>query len=103
MKFVGIPFTPLSRILPADYQDGFSLPRGGLASSSLPSPRQVSLTVHQNVKKTKVKDQKRISQMVMQFGQFLDHDISITPEQDRECCNPEVLVEDLQQEEELRK
>ena len=88
--------------MPPDYDDGVSLPRGGL-NSSLPSPRKISLVVHQHFKKeANTNNQRRISQMVMQFGQFLDHDISITPEQDRHCCEAEVLFEDLQEEEEMR-
>ena len=90
------------RILPADYDDGFSLPRGGLASTKLPNARTISTNVHQHTNEVKAHGQRKISQMVMQFGQFLDHDISLTPNQNHQCCQPEVLVEDLQQEEELR-
>ena len=38
----------------------------------------------------------------MHFGQFLDHDLTLTAEQDRECCDPGVLSEDLKYPEELR-
>ena len=38
----------------------------------------------------------------MHFGQFLDHDLTLTPEQDRECCEQAVLQEDLKYPEELR-
>ena len=38
----------------------------------------------------------------MHFGQFLDHDLTLTPEQDRECCDAAVLQEDLKYPEELR-
>ena len=60
-------------------QDGESLPRGGLTTSSLPSPREISLKVHQNFEQST----NQVSLMIMQFGQFLSHDISLTPEQAR--------------------
>ena len=68
---------PLARILEAEYSDGESLPRGGLQFSSLPSPRAVSLAVHQELEQATNHD--AISVMVMQWGQFLDHDLSLTP------------------------
>ena len=43
----GVPNTAFQRLLPPDYSDDKSLPRGGLAPSSLPSPRAVSVAVHQ--------------------------------------------------------
>ncbi len=55
------------RLLPPDYFDGVSLPRGGLTFSSLPSARAVSVAVHQAHEETN--HNKSISQMVMQFGQ----------------------------------
>ena len=61
-----------------EYEDKKFLPRGGLNPSRLPSPREVSAKVHR-VKETNLRQP--ISLMVMQFGQFLDHDITLTPEQ----------------------
>ena len=89
---LGAPFVPFTRLLPAEYDDAESLPRGGLTSSTLPSPRKVSTTVHQVIKTRK--EQIKFSQMVMQFGQFLDHDLTLTPEQERDCLNPDVLSRD---------
>ena len=60
------------------YEDGVSSPRGGLVNSSLPSARTVSTNVH-GVAETGAKQD--VSVMLMQFGQFLDHDLSLTPEQ----------------------
>jgi len=96
----GASFVPFTRLLPAEYDDAESLPRGGLTSSSLPSPRKVSTTVHQVIKRTK--EQTKFSLMVMQFGQFLDHDLTLSPEQERECTNPDVLSRDQAEDEALR-
>ena len=67
-----------TRLLPNAYADSISLPRGGLNPSTLPNPRDVSSAVH-GVQETGTKPS--ISVMLMQFGQFLDHDITLTPEQ----------------------
>ena len=67
-----------TRLLPNAYDDSISLPRGGVNPSTLPSPRHVSSVVH-GVHETGSKPS--ISVMLMQFGQFLDHDITLTPEQ----------------------
>ena len=120
---------PLLRNLPAEYEAG-SLPRGGLTSSRLPNPRTVrgvdlelkekqvstihihllksiacihwsssSTIVHQGLESTQGSP---VSLVLMHFGQFLDHDLTLTPEQDRECCEQAVLQEDLKYPEELR-
>ena len=70
---------PLLRFLPNAYQDGKSIPRGGLEESSLPSARKVSAAVHHG--KESHSPNISPSVMLMQFGQFLDHDITLTPEQ----------------------
>ena len=75
--FEGVPFTPLIRLIDAEYSDGKSLPRGGLRFSTLPSPRAVSLAVHQELEQPR--NHKDVSVMVMQWGQFLDHDVTLTP------------------------
>ena len=67
-----------TRLMKNAYADSISLPRGGLNPSTLPSPRKVSSSVH-GVQETESKPD--ISVMLMQFGQFLDHDITLTPEQ----------------------
>lgn len=75
-KLRGSANTALPRLLPSAYLDGVSLPRGGLTSSSLPSARAVSVAVHQDHEENNHKEV-TISQMVMQWGQFLDHDTSL--------------------------
>ena len=47
--------------------------------------RQVSHNFHTD---SDVPDS-RITTMVMQFGQFLDHDLTLTPETEAECCHRE--------------
>ena len=60
------------------YSDSKSLPRGGLSSSTLPSPRKISSVVHRGEEPV---GDSTVTVMLMQFGQFLDHDITLTPEQ----------------------
>ena len=75
---LGSAHTPFDRLMPSEYSDNISLPRGGMNPSKLPNPRVVSSAIHR-VQETEPKPP--ISLMVMQFGQFLDHDMTLTPEQ----------------------
>ncbi len=63
-----------------DYADGISEPRGGDVST-LANPRLISNAVHAQGDKV-IASAEGLSQMVFQFGQFLDHDITRTPEID---------------------
>ena len=67
-----------TRLMPAAYSDSRSLPRGGLEASSLPNARKISATVHRGEEPA---GDPTVTVMLMQFGQFLDHDITLTPEQ----------------------
>ena len=51
------------------------MPRGGRDPSVLPSARSVSVTIHHVLENRPLPP---VSHMVMQFGQFLDHDITLT-------------------------
>ena len=51
------------------------MPRGERDPSDLPSARLVSVAVHQVLEN---RPRPSVSHMVMQFGQFLDHDITLT-------------------------
>ena len=77
-KYLGSTNRAFTRLMINEYNDSISLPRGGINPSYLPSPRDVSSAVHR-VKETKIKPP--VSVMLMQFGQFLDHDLTLTPEQ----------------------
>ncbi|KAI4532969.1 hypothetical protein MG293_015988 [Ovis ammon polii] len=73
-----------ARWLPAEYEDGFSLPFGwtpGVKRSGFPVPlaRAVSNEIVRFPTEKLTPDQER-SLMFMQWGQLLDHDLDFTPE-----------------------
>ncbi|RXG68404.1 Chorion peroxidase [Armadillidium vulgare] len=68
--------TVFARMLPAAYDDGISAPRiRSVTGGFLPSPRRISTAIHNDISHP----HPRYTLMVMQFGQFLDHDITFTP------------------------
>ena len=82
----------LRRLLPPEYEDGVNSPR----VSDLPSPRSVSTATISSDKK----ENEKYTLMLMQWGQFVDHDITHTPvvkgseESGILCCeNGEVITE----------
>ncbi|CAH1257377.1 PXDN [Branchiostoma lanceolatum] len=94
---------PQKRLLPSEYSDGFKVPRVTARNGApLPSARQVSSTLHEDFRKSSSVN----TYMVMQFGQFLDHDITLTPNfqeeglvcecdsQDDRCFNIPVSTDD---------
>ncbi|EFO98768.1 hypothetical protein CRE_31538 [Caenorhabditis remanei] len=73
---LGNTFRELKRLLPPAYEDGIDLPRSKTTTGApLPSPRVISNTVHHAKKIEHVK----YSHFVMEFGQFIDHDITHSP------------------------
>ena len=68
----GASFRPFQRFLPVDYSDGIENVRLSVAGGPLSSPRSVSVLVHQN------KDiaASQFTTMLMQWGQFVDHDLT---------------------------
>ncbi|XP_052234492.1 myeloperoxidase-like isoform X1 [Dreissena polymorpha] len=65
------------RLLPAAYDDGLNLPRSrGIDGKPLPFARTVSNAVHRGPQQLK---SPKLTLQAFQFGQFLDHDIILTP------------------------
>ncbi|KAK7573452.1 hypothetical protein V9T40_010643 [Parthenolecanium corni] len=74
----GKSLTTFSRILPPAYDNGISKPRyKSVMGIPLPSARLISSMMHLDVSNLDSKH----SMMLMQFAQFLDHDITFTPVQ----------------------
>ncbi|KAJ0019170.1 hypothetical protein NQD34_006739 [Periophthalmus magnuspinnatus] len=78
----GASNTPFLRLLPAEYQDGLSLPKGWdpnvkINGNTLPLVRMVS----NHILKTgnTVDEDPIFSMMVTFFGQWTDHDLTLTP------------------------
>ncbi len=90
---LGSAGTIFKRLAPPEYEDGVSSLRGTLQNrggffDSLtpfvppnPSPRFISTTIIQNV----TNDELPFSHLLMQWGQFLDHDLDLSPELEAEC------------------
>ncbi|BFZ09116.1 hypothetical protein BsWGS_12155 [Bradybaena similaris] len=87
---LGAAFTPVSRLLPPEYDDGLNTPRSkGEDGSPLPSPRLVSSGVH-----PPETSQDDLTHMLVQWGQWVDHDMTaIVTASNRtnstKCCGPD--------------
>ncbi|XP_023325281.1 uncharacterized protein LOC111698998 [Eurytemora carolleeae] len=86
-----------TRLFPdlVSYEDGIGSPTATVTLKGqdriyLPNPRLVSKRVHENKKERNIPS-KKITHMAMQFGQFLDHELTLTPEPELECCAPEII------------
>lgn len=79
------------RFLKPEYSDGKILPRGARYDSQkgylsvLPNPRQISANFHIN---RNISDPTH-SHMLMQFAQFIAHDLTGLARDDYDCCKPE--------------
>ncbi|XP_022240053.1 thyroid peroxidase-like [Limulus polyphemus] len=62
------------RFLPPDYLDGISIPRQSVTTESLPSAREVSLTVHKDVERL----HSHLTTVMAVFGELIFHDIAHT-------------------------
>ena len=72
----GAAVTPFGRLLDADYDNDLSLPRGWIMS--LPSPRLLSHNLLSS-RERDVREDNDFTLMLMQIGQFLDHDLDLSP------------------------
>ena len=73
---LGQSLTTFARLLPPVYEDGVSKPRvTSITGAPLPNPRVVSTVIHPDISNL----HNRYTLMVMQFAQFLDHDLTMTP------------------------
>ena len=91
----GAAGTAFGRVIAAQYEDGYSSLRGRLQQSEEaralldagpfvppnPSARHISSTVIRNI----TQDEVPFTHILMQWGQFLDHDLSLGPELEEEC------------------
>lgn len=85
--FRGKAFECVARLLDPVYADGVSAPKVSMSGRPLPNPRLVSSLLHQNDEATG-----DFTHMMMLWGQFLDHDLSLSPvAQSRnggiQCCS----------------
>ena len=74
----GTAFRPYRRILPSEYDDGFSTPRNRSVhhtAGELPPGRQVSQCMQNS---TNQWTEPRLSQLFVEFAQFLDQDMAST-------------------------
>ena len=74
----GASLTELSRLVPAEYDDNVATPRQKsiFRNSPLPNARLISTKIHERLESS----DNKFSLMMMQWGQFIDHDFSHTPQ-----------------------
>ncbi|XP_072546433.1 thyroid peroxidase [Salminus brasiliensis] len=80
----GAASTVLARWLPAEYEDGESQPKGWntgheYSGFQLPPVRDVSNSIMQSSSQVTLEDE-AYSQLLVDWGQYIDHDISFTPQ-----------------------
>lgn len=71
----GMAFSPFERLMYPEYDDGVNEPKTkGASGRPLPNPRVVSTSVVLN----QDSPSRGYSLLLMQYGQFLDHDMTLT-------------------------
>uniref|UniRef100_A0A6B0VAP3 Putative oxidase/peroxidase n=1 Tax=Ixodes ricinus TaxID=34613 RepID=A0A6B0VAP3_IXORI len=84
----GVTNTPFVRFLPALYSDGIQGPRQAVDGGQLPNARGISSFVHRDYDHPN----RQLSILVMSWGQFIDHDLTLAapPRDERDldfvCC-----------------
>ncbi|XP_047529903.1 peroxidasin-like isoform X2 [Vanessa atalanta] len=68
----GATMTPVQRFLQPVYSDGIQAPRKSFFGTTLPSAREISALIHED----KNAENPGITHLLMQWGQFLDHDVT---------------------------
>ncbi|KAL4710840.1 hypothetical protein ACJJTC_016124 [Scirpophaga incertulas] len=68
----GSTMTPVQRFLSPLYSDGLQAPRVSVSGAKLPSAREISALVHAS----EDAENPGVTHLLMQWGQFLDHDIT---------------------------
>lgn len=97
----GAAGTNMRRILYPDYEDGISHPRGSKQMKGLigsigsfdppnPSPRKISTDIF----KDEIINDTENSLMLMQWGQFIDHDLDLMPEYGHADCESTCTLSD---------
>ncbi|MEA5535565.1 peroxidase family protein [Crocosphaera sp. XPORK-15E] len=76
---LGAANTQLLRLASPQYQDGMSEPRGGgdANNSTLPNPRAISNGIA--AQSSLIPNSLKVSNWIWQWGQFIDHDLDLTP------------------------
>ncbi|EAZ93186.1 peroxidase family protein [Crocosphaera chwakensis] len=67
----------LIRLSGVAYDDGFAIPRGKLNPGVLPSPRAISNAI--SAQSFSIPNSSKVTDWVWQWGQFLDHDLDLSP------------------------
>ncbi|XP_059059123.1 uncharacterized protein LOC131852476 [Achroia grisella] len=68
----GSTMTPVQRFLAPSYSDSLQAPRRSIFGGKLPSAREISSRIHES----KNVESPGITHLLMQWGQFVDHDIT---------------------------
>jgi len=96
----GAANTAYPRFMDYAYEGGDEyLPRGGRDPSRLPSPRDISRTVHAATRE----GNSSVTMMLFQFGQFLDHDLTLTSQPEFDCCHPDIRAVEKRKRKKLRR
>ena len=81
--------TKFERLIPADYGDCISTLRESVTGHPLPNTREVSFKVHGSNADGLNPNSRVLSHLAMNFGQFMDHDLSLAEAQGVNCEPPE--------------